>query len=186
MPIRPAAAQDAPAIAEIYNHYVRETVITFACRDIDAAHFAAQIAEGKYPFLVAESGEAVVGFAYASEFRQKDAFRWDTELTIYLAPGMERQGAGSRLMGALLRILKRQGYLTAYSCVTLPNEGSLRLHRRFGFTKLGIFPKTGYKLGRWCDVIWLQLPLGRHDSEPAEPRPFASLSADDIQALLAE
>lgn len=186
MHIRPAVPQDAPAIADIYNHYVRETVITFACQDIDAAHFAAQITEGKYPFLAAESDGAVVGFAYASEFRQKDAFRWDTELTIYLAPGTERQGVGSRLMNALLRLLQKQGYLMAYSCVTLPNEGSLRLHRRFAFETLGVFPRTGYKLGRWCDVIWLQLPLGSHDSEPTEPRPFASLSLNEIQSLLAE
>lgn len=184
MLIRPAHTADAPAIASIYSHYVRETFITFACEEPSAAHYAAQIDEGKYPFLVAEEDGAVVGFAYAAAFRQKEAYRWDVELTIYVRPGLERQGIGSRLMRPLLEILRRQGFLMAYSCITLPNERSIGLHKRFGFEELGVFPRTGYKLGRWCDVIWLQLALGEHAPDPGEPIPFRDLPAQDISRIL--
>lgn len=184
MHIRPAQIQDAQAIAALYGHYVRHTVITFACQEPSAEHYAAQIVQGQYPFLVAEDEHGLAGFAYADAFRQKEAFRWDVELTIYLRPGLERQGLGSRLMQALLTLLRRQGYLLAYSCITLPNPASIALHKRFSFEELGVFPRTGYKLGRWCDVIWLQLTLGDHTQAPAEPIPFASLASDEVAALL--
>ena len=172
MLIRPAIAADAQAIAAIYGYYVRETCVTFACEEPSADHYADQIAEGRYPFLVAEDRGEVVGFAYAAEFRPKDAYRWDVELTIYLQPGREGQGVGSLLMEALLDHLTRLGYLTAYSCVTVPNERSVALHKRFGFEELGVFPSTGYKHGRWHGVLWLSKTLGEFADPPAEPRLF--------------
>lgn len=184
MLIRPAQPSDAEAIAAIYGHYVRETVITFACSEPTAADFAAQITQGHYPFVVAQSEDAVIGFAYAHAYHAKEAFRWDVELTIYLHPAWQRQGAGSRLMDALLKLLRRQGYLLAYSCITLPNPASLALHRRFGFTEVGVFPRNGYKLGRWCDVIWLQCLLGEALPAPREPEPFSTLPADDVLAIV--
>lgn len=184
MLIRPARPEDAAAIADIYGYYVRETVITFACTQPSAEQFADQIREGRYPFLVAEDADTVIGFAYAHAYHTKEAFRWDVELTIYLRHGQEQHGTGSRLMRALLALLRRQGYLLAYSCITLPNPASLALHRRFGFTELGVFPRNGYKLGRWCDVIWLQCPLADALPSPAEPQPFASLSPAEVQHLI--
>ena len=172
MLIRPAVVSDAPAIADIYGYYVRETCVTFICQEPTAAHYAAQIEEGKYPFLVAEDAGAVVGFAYAAAFRPHDAYRWDVELTIYLQPGRQGQGTGSLLMGALLDDLTRLGYLTAYSCVTVPNAPSVALHKRFGFTELGVFPSTGYKHGQWHGVLWLSKTLGELANPPAEPRPY--------------
>ena len=172
MLIRPAAIADAPAIAAIYGHYVRETCVTFICREPDAAHYEAQIASGTYPFLVADDGGEVVGFAYAAAFRPHDAYRWDVELTIYLRPGMTGQGTGSRLMAALLEELTRLGYLTAYSCVTVPNAPSVALHKRFGFTELGVFPSTGYKHGQWHSVLWLAKTLGELANPPEEPKPY--------------
>ena len=172
MLIRPAQTADAQAIAAIYGYYVRETCITFACEEPSADHYAAQITEGRYPFLVAEESGEVVGFAYAAEFRPKDAYRWDVELTIYLQPGREGQGTGSLLMEALLGYLSYLGYMTVYSCVTIPNERSVALHRRFGFEELGVFPSTGYKHGRWHGVLWLSKTLGTFADPPAEPRAF--------------
>ncbi|MCH5287644.1 MAG: N-acetyltransferase [Christensenellaceae bacterium] len=172
MLIRPAETADAAAIAAIYSHYVRETCITFICKEPSAQHYAAQIAEGKYPFLVAEEEGEVIGFAYASAFRPHDAFRWDVELTIYLRPGREGKGTGSRLMSALLDELTRLGYLTAYSCITVPNEPSVALHRRFGFDELGVFPATGYKHGQWHGVLWMSKTLADLPNPPEEPRTF--------------
>ncbi|MBQ2952836.1 MAG: N-acetyltransferase [Clostridia bacterium] len=175
MQIRRAAAADAAAVAEIYAHYVRHTAITFATVAPSAADFAGRIADDRYPFLVAENSGYIVGFVYAAPFRTKEAYRWDVELTIYLAPGCEGCGTGARLMDACLRILRTQGYLNAYSCITLPNERSVGLHRRFGFEELGVFRKTGYKMGNWHDVVWLGRILGEIEDEPAEPKPVSGI-----------
>ena len=185
MPVRPARVEDAPAIAAIYSHYALNTVITFATRAPTPEHYARQIAAGAYPFLVLEEAGQVVGFAYAGAFRPHDAYRWDVELTIYLRPGQEGRHAGRALMAPLLALLRRQGFLLAYSCVTLPNPRSIGLHRHFGFGELGVFPRTGYKLDAWRDVIWLQLALGSHDAAPAEPTPFSALPREEVDRILA-
>ncbi len=170
MLIRRAAASDAAAIATIYAHYVRETAITFATHTPTAEEYAARITDDRYPFFVADESGDVSGFIYAAPFREKEAYRWDVELTIYLAPGCEGRGTGRALMDACLRTLTVQGYLNAYSCITLPNERSIGLHRRFGFEELGVFRKTGYKMGAWHDVIWMGKVLGDHSAAPGEPR----------------
>lgn len=173
--IRFAEAADAAAVAEIYAHYVRETAITFATVPPTAEDYAARMADDRYPFLVAEDAQGVAGFIYAAAFRQKEAYRWDVELTIYLAPGREGRGTGSALMAACLRLLAAQGYLNAYSCITLPNDASVGLHRRFGFEEVGIFAKTGYKLGEWHDVVWMARALGDFEKPPQEPMRMAEL-----------
>ena len=186
MLIRPARTEDAPAIAAIYGHYVHHTAITFSTVQPTADHYREQIRQGIYPFLVCENADELLGFAYAGGFRPHDAYRWDVELTIYLRPGQEGRRLGDRLLRPLLALLRRQGFLTAYSCVTLPNPRSVSLHKRLGFTELGVFPRTGYKLGQWRDVVWLSLPLGRFDGEPAEPVAFARLPPAEISALLSQ
>jgi len=173
MLIRRAVPADAPAVAAIYAHYVRETAITFATEAPTAADYATRMADGRFPFLVAEESGCVLGFIYAAPFRQKEAYRWDVELTLYLVPGHEGQGTGKALMAACLQCLTAQGFLNAYSCITLPNERSVGLHRRFGFAELGVFRNTGYKLGKWHDVIWMGKVLGDFSQAPAEPRPIA-------------
>lgn len=175
MEIRRATPADASAIAAIYAHYVRDTAITFATVAPTAEDYAARIADDRYPFLVAEEAGCVSGFMYAAAFRQKEAYRWDVELTIYLAPGHEGRGTGSALMAACLRILAAQGYLNAYSCITLPGERSIGLHRRFGFEELGVFRKTGYKSGAWHDVVWMGRTLGDLGTAPAEVRPVSEV-----------
>ena len=169
MSIRFAVPADAPAVADIYAHYVQETAITFATETPAPGDYAARMADERYPFLVAEEDGRVQGFIYAGAFRTKEAYRWDVELTLYLAPGSTGRGLGRLLMDACLRLLQAQGYLNTYSCITLPNERSVGLHRRLGFRELGVFPRTGYKLGRWHDVIWMGLALGSFDGIPGEP-----------------
>lgn len=182
MRVRPAQTADAAAVAAIYGYYVRETCVTFVCEEPSAAHYAEQIAEGQYPFFVAEEEGTVAGFAYASAFRPHDAYRWDVEATIYLAPGREGHGTGSLLMEALLDSLAGLGYLNVYSCLTVPNARSEALHRRFGFTSLGVFPGAGYKHGQWHDVHWLLKTLAPLPEHPEEPRRFAGAGADGTQA----
>ncbi len=167
--IRTATFADASAIAAIYAHYVYRTSITFVAEAPTAADFVARISDPRFPFLVAERNERVVGFIYASTFRTKAAYRWDVELSIYLAPGIEGQGIGSELMAECLEILTRQGFQNVYSCITLPGDRSVNLHKKFGFQELGVFPRTGYKMGQWHDVIWMGKALVDLADEPAEP-----------------
>lgn len=167
--VRYANFADAPVIREIYAHYVRRTAITFATEEPTTADFVAKISDARYPFLVAEKKGRLAGFAYADSFRKKEAYRWDVELSIYLAPGIEGQGLGTALMAELLRILTHQGYVNAYSCITLPGERSVGLHRHFGFEELGVFPRTGYKLGQWHDVVWMSKTLNAAEDAPREP-----------------
>lgn len=169
MQIRTAAPADAASVAAIYDYYVRHTAITFADHTPSPEEYARQMADARYPFLVAEEGGRVVGFAYAAPFRTKEAYRWDVELTIYADPAHIGVGIGKELMAVCLEKLREMGYLNAYSCITLPNERSVGLHRRFGFEELGVFRKTGYKLGKWHDVIWMGYVLGNFDDTPDEP-----------------
>ena len=168
--IRFATFADAPTVAAIYAHYVHKTAITFVAEAPTPADFVSRISDPRFPFLVAEHNDRVVGFIYASTFRTKAAYRWDVELSIYLAPGIEGQGLGSGLMAECLKILTRQGYLNVYSCITLPGERSVGLHRKFGFQELGRFPRSGYKMGKWHDVIWMGKTLVESDEVPEEPR----------------
>ena len=175
MEIRLAMPADAAEIAAIYAYYVRETAITFATEAPAAQDYVNRMADDRFPFLVAVDSGYVAGFTYAAPFRTKEAYRWDVELTIYLTPGYEGRGIGRALMAQCLQTLTKQGYLNAYSCITLPNERSIGLHRRFGFVELGTFCKTGYKLGKWHDVIWMGRELGKVSGQPAEPKLLSEL-----------
>lgn len=183
MRCRIASPADATRLAEIYAPFVADTAVTFATVPLTAADFLHKM-EGPYPFLVCEEEDRVVGYAYAALFREKEAYRWDVELTIYIEAAAQGKGAGTALMRALLALLRAQGYLTAYSCITLPNPGSIALHRRFGFEEIGRFPRSGYKLGRWHDVVWLALPLGEFACPPSEPIPFSELPPEQTAQAL--
>jgi len=184
MLIRRAVPADAPAVAAIYAHYVRETAITFATEAPTAADYATRMADGRFPFLVAEESGCVLGFIYAAPFRQKEAYRWDVELTLYLRPECTGRGMGSRLMRTLLALLKAQGFLLAYSCITSSNAPSLALHHKLGFAALGEFLRTGFKHGQWHGVTWMQYALGTFSDAPQEPVPVSSLAADTVSRIL--
>ena len=111
------------------------------------------------PWLVAERGGAVVGYAYATRWRPRRAYRFSAEVTVYVAGGLGGQGIGSRLYERLLPVLRERGVHAAMGGIALPNEGSIRLHEKFGFTKAAHFEQAGLKFGRWIDVGYWQLLL---------------------------
>lgn len=116
-----------------------------------------------YPYLAAREGGrngAIVGYAYASRAQERAAYRWNAELSVYLEQGRGGRGAGTALYRALLGLLALQNIRNVYGTVTLPNAASLRLHEKFGFRPVGVFPHAGYKLGRWHDVLHLEKALG--------------------------
>ena len=160
--VRPAAASDADALARIYNYYIQNTVITFEEELVSAQVMATRLAETQglsLPWLVAEVDGAVVGYAYARKWRERSAYRYSRETTIYLERGYEGRGLGKTLYSALLPILKERGIHVAIGGVALPNEASVALHEKLGFERVATFRQVGFKHDRWVDVAYWQLVL---------------------------
>lgn len=183
MPYRLARPADAPCLAEIYAPYVENTAITFAETPLTAGDFQQKICS-PYPVLVYEEEGEIFGYAYASALREKAAYRWAVEPSIYLRPACQGKGVGKGLLRRLISLLQAQKFQSVYACITLPNEKSIRLHEGLGFREVGRFEKSGYKLGAWHDVAWLYLPLAAFPQTPEEPLSIHALPEEIIQSIL--
>lgn len=171
MIIRLAEINDAEQILNIYAPYIENTTISFE----DAVPSKEEM-EGRIrhvlvsnPWIVAEEDNKLLGYAYSSKHRERSAYRWSVDVSIYVAGSSHRRGIGKGLYTALLEILKYQGYCNAYAGICLPNEKSIGIHEHFGFRKIAQYNKVGYKLGSWHDVGWWELSLQQHENEPREP-----------------
>jgi L-amino acid N-acyltransferase YncA len=180
MQIRHADPQrDAAACAGIYAPYVRETPISFELHPPTEAELADRIERysSTHAWLVAEDAGAVVGFAYACPHRERAAYRWAADVSVYVDREHRGRGIGRRLYAALLPLLRSQGLYTACAGVTLPNEASVGLHESFGFRPVGVYRRIGFKAGAWWDVGWWQLELREPgDGSPEDPTGPARLS----------
>lgn len=152
--IRPVTREDARLICNIYNHYVENTVITFEEESVDAGEMAGRIDKilKTHPWYVWEEKGTVVAYAYASPWRVKSAYRFSTELTVYVHKDFHGKGLGSKLYNHLIEELSSKGLHCLYGVIALPNEGSTKLHEKLGFTKCGHFNQVGYKFDKWIDV----------------------------------
>jgi phosphinothricin acetyltransferase len=170
--IRDAVAADAARCAEIYAPYVRDTAISFEEDAPSAAAMAARIADAQraHAWLVLEQDDGVVGYAYGGPFMSRAAYQWATAVSVYLASGRRRTGAGRALYEALFARLAARGHRTALGGIALPNEASVGLHVALGFEHVGTYRRVGWKLGRWHDVAWYQRPLAEEDGPPAPLR----------------
>lgn len=160
--IRPASPADAAAICAIYNHYVTATTITFEEDPVAGPDMAQRIVDVEaagLPWLVAEAGGKVVGYAYATKWRVRPAYRYSVESTVYVDRTFVGQGAGRALYAVLLDELRRRGLHIVIGGIALPNEGSVGLHEALGFRKVAHFSEVGMKFGRWIDVGYWQLNL---------------------------
>lgn len=160
--IRTAHEADAGDIAAIYNHYIAESCITFETDPVSETDMAQRIAATlaiPLPWLVAEYSGRVAGYAYASRWNGRCAYRFAVETTIYLAPHATGSGIGTELYIALIDAVRAASMRTAIGGIALPNDLSIRMHERLGFTKVGHFERVGYKHGRWIDVGYWQLQL---------------------------
>ncbi len=165
--LRRAHLEDAEAILEIYAPYIRNTNITFEYEVPSLSEFRdrmAGIMEG-YPYLICEIDGIAAGYAYAHRYKERAAYQWDAELSVYLREGCERRGIGQAFYTALMEILKEQHVRNVYGIVTGPNPPSEALHAAMGFRLAGVSLKTGYKLGKWIDVSCFERPLG----DPGQP-----------------
>ena len=159
--LRSATPNDAGAIAAIYAPYVRDTSISFETVPPSANEMRARIEAtlAGFPYLVAERGGAVIGYAYAGAFHRRAAYRTSAEVSAYVADAARGTGAGGALYTALLDELRVRGFHVAVAIITLPNEASVALHERFGFHHVGTLREIGAKFGAWRDVGWWQLRL---------------------------
>ncbi len=160
--IRSATGEDADAIARIYRHYVCNTTISFEEQPVTAAEMAERITEvisSSLPWLVAERAHRLIGYAYATKWKGRCAYRHSVESSVYLDPDCVGQGIGTRLYQALLQDLRERSIHVVIGGIGLPNPASIALHERLGFTKVAHFQEVGYKFGRWIDVgYWQKSP----------------------------
>lgn len=168
MLVRDARRDDAAACAAIYAPYVTDTAITFEYEPPTAADMAARIAAAQqaHAWLVLEDDGRVVGYAYAGRYKERAAYRWSCEVSVYLELGRRRGGGGRVLYEALLDRLAERGFRTAVAGMTLPNDASAGLHAALGFEPVGTYRRIGWKLGAWHDVAWVQRELGPRGAPP--------------------
>jgi phosphinothricin acetyltransferase len=167
-------ARDGGACAAIYRPAVTDGVASFESEAPSAAEMAARIAAvtARRPWLVAEDDAGqVIGYAYASAHRERAAYRWSVEVTVYVDARHHRRGVARALYEPLLALLAAQGFRIALAGITLPNPASVGLHEALGFTPVGVYRGVGFKAGAWHDVGWWQKPLAgpAEDGPPAEP-----------------
>lgn len=185
--IRLATPSDAAAISGIYRPAVVDSAISFELEPPTPDEMAARVAStlARTPWLVCDGGRGITGYAYAGRHRERPAYQWSVEVSAYVHDGARRSGVASALYESLFAVLALQGFRSAYAGITLPNDASVALHRRCGFTPVGVFRKIGYKHGAWHDVAWLERPLAPYDLEPASPIPLPSLAPDAVERALA-
>lgn len=168
---------DHEAVLAVYQPYIEHTSITFEYDVPQSEAFLERIKNvtAGYPWLVCLQNNEVIGYAYASKYRDRVAYQWAAESAIYLKEGVHRKGIARILYEALFQILCLQGYINLYAIITLPNVKSVGFHQAMGFQELGIFRKVGYKLGKWHDVIWFERHLMEHTDNPSVPQKMQSI-----------
>ncbi|MES2444414.1 MAG: N-acetyltransferase family protein [Pseudomonadota bacterium] len=179
--IRAATPEDGAAIAAIYAPHVLTGTVSFEIEPPDARTMRTRMAasDGLYPWLVATTGGehdgGVIGYAYATRFRDRPAYKYVVETSIYVADTAQRQGAGRLLYEALIDTLRAQGFVHAIGALALPNDASITLHESVGFRRTGVYREVGFKHGQWIDVgIW-QCELNEPAVPPVEPRLFSDV-----------
>lgn len=178
MNIRTATPEDAPALLDIYAPYVRDTAITFEYQVPTSEEFADRIRNTlkKYPYLIAEQDGELLGYAYASAFKVRAAYGWSVETSVYVKQGEHGRGVGSALYGALEECLRKQHICNLCACITYPNPTSIAFHERFGYRVIAHFHSSGFKLGEWHDIVWMEKGLCPHEIPPKPFLPFSELN----------
>jgi len=159
--IRPVTLADAKSISEIYTYYILNTAFTFEEKPVGVEDMSARISKvtASFPWFVSENAGSVNGYAYATAWKERSAYRYTVESSIYLAPEQTGAGVGSALYSALIAELRSRTVHCIIAGIAIPNETSAGFHRRFGFTRVGEFKQVGWKFGRWIDFEFWQLLL---------------------------
>ncbi|WP_421774789.1 arsinothricin resistance N-acetyltransferase ArsN1 family B [Gracilimonas sp.] len=160
--IRPVKPEDASALLDIYNYYVRETTVTFEEEEItpdDIQSRILKVESAGLPWLVAETENEIVGYSYATKWKERSAYRYSVEISVYVDHNQQGNGWGTKLYQALFTELQRKNIHVAIGGITLPNKASIALHEKFGMKKVAHFKEIGFKFGQWLDVGYWQKRL---------------------------
>ena len=159
--IRPVHQKDASAIANLYNYYVINTTITFEETPINKKEMGNRIQnhQPEHHWMVVDLDNKIVGFAVANSWKNRSAYRFTKEISVYIAPNNQRNGWGKQLYTKLLKILQKEGIHTVLAGITIPNESSIKFHESMGFEKVGHFKETGFKKKKWLDVGYWEKKL---------------------------
>ena len=184
--IRLARPQDAEELLEIFRPYVLETAVAFNYEPPTLEEFRNTMEDRlrRYPYLVAETEEGLMGYAYASPFKARAAYDWAVETSIYVKQGHPGQGYGRLLHDRLEELLKSQNILSMYACIAYTDHedtnltnNSMHIHAHMGYELTAKFPKCGYKFDKWYDMIWMHKEIGSHDGPPSPVIPITALDA---------
>ncbi len=184
--IRSAERGDAAAILAIYAPSILEAATSFEIEVPSVAEMEKRIEDlkARHLWLVLEKDGEILGYTYASPHRARRAYQWSVEVSVYVHAAARKRGVGRALYSSLFEVLKRQGYVNTYAGITLPNASSVRLHQAMGFVQIGVFPRIGFKFGKWHDVSWSYLRLTEISEPVPEPLPAKDLlQQEDIVAL---
>ena len=189
--IRIARPGDAAALVGIYSYYVLNTAITYEYAVPSCEEFAARIRSvlEKYPYLIAERGGEILGYAYAGTFIARSAADWAVETTVYLSRTAKGLGLGRKLYEALENILREQGILNLNAAIAAPigaddeylTRNSIDFHAHMGYRFVGEFQYNGHKFGRWYDLVWMEKHIGEHIDNQPHPK-----TLDEVRDIIAE
>jgi len=190
--IRVASIKDAEELLLIYAPYVTETAITFEYEVPSIEEFRKRIQRTleNYPYIVAECDGELLGYAYTGVFKDRAAYDWSVETSIYIKGEMKGLGIGRKLYEAIERISKAQNILNLNACISYPEicdqyltRNSVEFHEYLGFQMVGEFHKCGYKFCTWYNMVWMEKLLGSHTSAPLPVIPFSQMSADVLRDI---
>ena len=163
--LRPATLADIPAITRIYAHAVQHGTASFELEPPDEAEMARRmkaLVDGGFPYIAAENGAALAGYAYAGPYRARPAYRFTVEDSVYVDPGAHRRGLGRALLTRLIEDAERRGFRQMIAVIgDSAQTPSIEVHRALGFRLVGNFENVGYKFGRWLDSVLMQRDLGQ-------------------------
>ncbi len=192
---RNAKISDAERLLEIYRYYVEKTAISFEWTTPTVEEFRKRMEHTieRYPYIVAVQDGRIIGYAYVSPFVGRKAYDWSVETTIYMDPKERHQGAGKKLYFVLEEILREMHILNLNACIGYPKEddayltkNSAQFHEHLGYRLVGTFHNSGYKFGRWYDMVWMEKMIGEHPADPVPVQSYPEISGKFAGTLLSE
>ena len=184
--IRTATDSDAASILEIYTPYIESTSFTFETEVPAIESFKERINTylQTWPWLVCEIDGVIAGYAYGGKHRERVAYQWSIESSVYVHDDFLRVGVANALYRALIDILTLQGFRNLYAVINLPNDKSVAFHEKMGFEYFAVYKNVGYKLGKWKNVGWWQLQLNEYSLEPPPPVKFSEMNRNLVDDIL--
>jgi L-amino acid N-acyltransferase YncA len=183
--IRLATTNDAAQVREIYSPNILDAAISFetGVPSMEEIQVRIETILQKYPWIVCVVDDQIVGYVYASKHRDREAYQWSCECTIYMHNDFKGKGIGKELYQLLFKILELQGFKNVYAGITLPNNGSVSIHEKCGFKHFATYENIGYKFGNWHSVGWWKLQINDYDLQPPPPLELSELDSKTLQTL---